>query len=104
MRKSLGKTPLTLKLAKGETARLLLRKDGFEEVERVVSASNQSSVTVELSAEPTEKPVDPPPSGDNTKPVEPPKTDPGKPEGGKQPAKTPGKVIKKGPKKKPAIF
>ncbi len=102
--KSLGKTPLTLKLAKGETARLLLRKDGFEEVERVVSASNQSSVTVELSAESTEKPVDPPPSGDNTKPVEPPKTDPGKPEGGKQPAKTPGKVIKKGPKKKPAIF
>ena len=102
--KVVGTTPLRLKLAKGEKARLILRKEGFEEVERVVSASNQTSVNVELTAEPTEKPADTQPTSDPVKPADPVKPEPNKPEPGKQPGKTPTKVIKKGTKKKPAIF
>ena len=103
--KVLGKTPLQLKLSQGEKARLVLRKEGFEEVERVVSASNQTALSVELTAEsttaaPPDKPTaDSQKSVENPKPVDTTKSDPAK----TQP-KTPAKNGKKGPKKKPAIF
>ncbi len=103
--KVVGTTPLTLKLAPGEKTRLVLRKDGFEEVERVVSASNQTAINVELTAEPTTKPtVVTPPTTDTTKAVDTTKSDPNKSDPNKQPVKSTTKVIKKGPKKKPAIF
>ena len=102
--KVLGKTPLQLKLSQGEKARLVLRKEGFEEVERVVSASNQTALSVELSAETTTPQPDKPATDhtkpvETTKPVEAPKSDPSKAQ-----TKVPAKNVKKGPKKKPAIF
>jgi hypothetical protein len=103
--KVVGTTPLTLKLAPGEKARLVLRKDGFEEVERVVSASNQTAINVELTAEPPTKPtVVTPPNTDTTKSVDTVKSDPSKTDPSKQPVKSTPKGTKKGPKKKPAIF
>lgn len=102
--KVLGKTPLQLKLSQGEKARLVLRKEGFEEVERVVSASNQTALSVELTAESTTPPSDKP-AVDHSKPVEVSKpVDTTKPDPTKAQTKVPAKNVKKGPKKKPAIF
>lgn len=105
--KLIGKTPLTLKLGKGEKARLLLRKEGFEEVERVIAGSNQAPIDIELPAEPTERPTPQPekPPVDNPKTqADASKPEPGKNDPGKAQVKTPPKGTKKGPKKKPAIF
>ena len=46
----------------------LLRKEGFEEVERVIAGSNQAPIDIELPAEPTERPTPQPENRRSTTP------------------------------------
>jgi serine/threonine-protein kinase len=82
--KVIGKTPLTLRLKKGESVKLLLRRSGYAEAEQDLSADDEPGLVVTLNKA-EDKPADKPKAGGDPETDKPGETDPPS-KGGDKPA------------------